>query len=163
MPRTCTVCQHPKRKGIESAHLSGQSFRFIAAREGVSKQAITRHVKSHMPEQMVKAAERKEIAAGASLIERLVELNKISRKILADAYRDGDRGVALQAITRLEKQLELEARLLGEIRDNQVNVVNVSLAPEAAERIAAVYLRRRGMTVDEDSEPVEAVAVEDKP
>jgi hypothetical protein len=105
---------------------------------------------------MAEAAQKREIAAGSDLLDRLLELNKISRAILADAYKAGERGVALQAITRLEKQLELEARLLGEIKENQVNVVNLSLAPEAAEKIAAIYLRRRGIA----AEPIEAAIVE---
>ena len=174
MPPTCTVCVHQNRKQIEEAHLAGQPYREIAHRFAASRDAVYRHVRGHLSARMAKAAERreaaagesllkksedaerKEVAAGSSLIERLVELNKISRAILADAYKAGERGIALQAITRLEKQLELEARLLGEIKDNQVNVVNLTLAPEAAERVAAIYLRRRGIA----AESIETVTVE---
>ncbi|MGH9443941.1 MAG: hypothetical protein ACRD16_16875 [Thermoanaerobaculia bacterium] len=89
---------------------------------------------------MAKAAEQKDVAAGSSLIERLLELNKISRAILADTYKAGERGLALKAIARLESQLELEARLIGEIKDTQVSVVNLQLNSTEADRIARAFL-----------------------
>jgi hypothetical protein len=159
MPRKCTICPHANRNGIESAHLNGQPFRMIATQFNVSGQAVQRHVKTHLPARMAKAAEkreikagesllktteeneRKEIAAGSGLLDRLSELNKISRAILADCFKKGERGLALQAISRLEKQLELEARLIGEIKDNQVNVVNLQITASEAERIARTFLQ----------------------
>jgi hypothetical protein len=159
MPPKCSICFHPKRTEIEAAHLKGETFRDIAARFETSRNAVFRHLKAHLPARMAKAAERKEvaaatklvetakaaeekeIAAGSSLIERLLELNKISRAILADAYKAGDRGTALKAVARLEHQLELEARLLGEIKDTQIAVVNLQVQPTEAERIARAYLQ----------------------
>ena len=144
MSATCTVCSHPKRKEIESAHLSGEPLREIAARFGRSRDAIHRHVKGHLLPRLAAAAEKKKASEGSDLLDRLLELNKVSRSILADAYRAGERETALKAIARLESQLELEARLIGEIKDRQVNVSNVIVDPETAEKMARMFLARRG-------------------
>jgi hypothetical protein len=145
MAATCTICAHPKRKEIETAHLGHQPLSRVAREFRVSRYSVRRHLEAHLSERMAKAAEKKEIAAGSDLLERLLELNKVSRAILADAYKAGERDTALRAIARLESQLELEARLIGEIKDRQVNVQNVIVDPETAERMARMYLARRGM------------------
>jgi hypothetical protein len=175
MPRTCTICANPKRKEIEQASLAGQPYRDVAKRFAASSDSVYRHLKAHLPARMAKAAERrevaagesllktaeeaerKEIAAGSSLIDRLLELNKISRAILADSYKAGDRGTALKAVARLEHQLELEARLLGEIKDTQIAVVNLQVQPTEAERIARAYLAAPAPDF------VETTAVAEKP
>ncbi len=84
--------------------------------------------------------ERKEITAGSDLLDQLLDLNKICRAVLADAFKAGERALALQAVARLEKQFELRARLLGQMRDNQVSVVNLQVNPSEAERIARTFL-----------------------
>jgi hypothetical protein len=174
MSATCTVCSHPKRKAIEAAHIAGEPLRQIAARFGRSRDSVHRHVKSHLLPRLAAAAEKKEIAEGSDLLERLLELNRVSRSILADAYRAGERETALKAIARLESQLELEARLIGEIKDRQVNVQNVIVDPETAEKMARMFLARRGflephvnsaskgMSAKDGEEEIGAVAEEAK-
>jgi len=49
-----------------------------------------------------------------TLWERLKNLNRETSAILAEARASGNQVIALQAIARAERQLELEARLLGE-------------------------------------------------
>ena len=50
MPRTCTVCTHSEREGIEQSLLAGQpSLRDIARQWGLSKDALHRHLRRHMP------------------------------------------------------------------------------------------------------------------
>ncbi len=141
MARHCTVCGHPKRRKIEAAHLEGQSLSAIAREHDLSRDSIRRHVEAHLSDRMAKAAEKKEIAAGTDLLDQLLELNKICRAVLADAYKAGERDTALRAVARLEKQFELRARLLGEIRDNQISVVNLEVTASEAERIARIFLQ----------------------
>jgi len=43
MPRTCTVCAHPQRTGIDRALVGGASNRSIALHFGVSHMAVQRH------------------------------------------------------------------------------------------------------------------------
>lgn len=160
MSRACTICAHPKRREIEGASLSGQSARSVACAHRLSRYAIARHMDAHIPARMAKAVERKEVEAGRDLVERLAELNRISRAILADAYKAGERDVALRAISRLESQLELEARLIGELRDREINVAGVVVDPETAEKMARMYLMRRGAL---DANVSEAIEVGESP
>ncbi len=49
MPRTCTICGHPKRAEIDKALRDGEeSNRRIAARFGVAEASIRRHKKNHL-------------------------------------------------------------------------------------------------------------------
>jgi transposase-like protein len=49
MPQTCTICQHPERLDIEADLRAGTSYRDIARRHNVSKDALSRHRAKHMP------------------------------------------------------------------------------------------------------------------
>jgi hypothetical protein len=50
MPRTCTICTHPKRTAIEQALGQAIPLRTIAAQWSVSKTALIRHKTDHLPE-----------------------------------------------------------------------------------------------------------------
>ena len=102
MPLPCTICPHPKRQEIERAHLEGQPIRAIARRCGTSRDAISRHLANHLPARMMKAAERREIADGSELVERLLDLNRQTMEILKGARRSRKSDLALKAIARAE-------------------------------------------------------------
>jgi len=59
--------------------------------------------------------------------ERLKNLNRETASILAEARASGNQVIALQAIARAERQLELEARLLGELSESTRIAVGVTL------------------------------------
>jgi hypothetical protein len=48
MPRNCSVCRHPRRHEIEADLQAGLSYRDLARRYDVSKDAISRHRASHV-------------------------------------------------------------------------------------------------------------------
>lgn len=137
----CSLCYRGDRPEIDRAIVEGASVRTIAGRHGTSKSAVDRH-RAHVAEAMAKAAESpatappeavalvaqveaREKAAGPDLLTRLFDLTRETREILAEARRAKDRDVAIKALARLEKQLELEAKVLGQIREAQVNVAIV--------------------------------------
>lgn len=127
MPRTCTICTHERRADIDAALLNGEALRNIAQRYGTSATALHRH-KDHLPGQLAKAHAAAEVAQADTLLERLIELNTETRAVLADAKLEGNGVLRLQAIARLEKQFELEGKLLGELQSGPV--VNVTISPE---------------------------------
>lgn len=128
MPRVCTACAHPERDAIDAALVRGEeSKRRIAARFSVSETAIRRHVE-HVPSRLSRAAERQEIASIDSLLERLRSLNAEVASILREAKAKGQLDIALKAIARAEKQIELEGRLLGELQEG--TTINVAIMPE---------------------------------
>lgn len=127
MPRNCTACMHPQRDAIDLALLSGETLRAIAKRFGVSVAAVNRH-RDHLPGQLVKAQEAAEAVSAGTLLERLMELNAQTREILRETREAGNHDLALKAIARVEKQLELEGKLIGEL--NEGPTVNIFSTPE---------------------------------
>ena len=127
MPRVCTICSHEEREAINAALLSATPYRHIAARFGTSTGALQRH-KDHIPQHLAKASEAAEVVQANGLLDRLQNLNRETMQILQEAREGEDNELALKAIARAEKQLELQAKLLGEL--NEGTTVNVLVAPE---------------------------------
>jgi hypothetical protein len=55
-------------------------------------------------------------------LTRLKALNRTTLDILREARESRNPGVALQAIARAEKQLDLECRVLGELKDAGIDL-----------------------------------------
>lgn len=131
MPRICGVCGHERNSEINAALVAGEPYRTIAKRFGASPAAVFRHGKEHVPVAMVQAkAARVEIQAD-TLFDRLRAINRETQDILREARGAQNHVVALQAIGRVEKQLELEARLLGELDDSIKMAVGIHVAPQS--------------------------------
>src|SRR5262245_14127592 len=129
MPRTCTVCRHSRRQAIEEAIVVGEPIRAIAGRFGASRQAVSRHQVGHLPSKLLKAAEAREKLGGDDILDQLLTLSHETAEILQEARKTGRHELALRAIARAESQLELQARLLGELKDRDITV-NVLALPE---------------------------------
>ena len=136
MPRVCTICTHDKRDAIDAALLSEEALRNIAQRFGTSPTALHRHKDKHIPPHLAKATEAAEVVKADSLLDRLQNLNTETMLILREAREGGDNELSLKAIARAEKQLELQAKLLGEL--NEGTTVNVLVAPEWLELRARI-------------------------
>lgn len=89
---------------------------------------MQRH-KDHLPGQLAKAHEAAEVVKADTLLDRLKELNAETRAILKETREGGNHDLALKAIARVEKQLELEAKLLGELQPEGMTI-NVYSTPE---------------------------------
>lgn len=127
MPRTCTVCDHPERPEIDRALLDGEAYRHIAARFDTSTGALQRH-REHLPNQLVKASEAQEVAQADNLLAQVKSLQTRALSILDRADAAGDLRTALSAIREARGNLELLAKLLGELQ--QEGTVNVTISPE---------------------------------
>ena len=129
MPRTCTVCGHAQREAIELALVDpGESFRNIAARFSVSVSALHRHKAAHLPALLAKAQAAAEVAQADDLLAQVRKLQARALSILASAERAGDLRTALLAIREARSNLELLAKLLGELDERPQ--VNILMAPE---------------------------------
>ncbi len=85
MPRTCTVCAHPKRSEIDRALLDGMTYRTIADRFGLSETALKRHKAEHVPARVAKAKEAKQVADADDLLSQLKALRNRAVGILQKA------------------------------------------------------------------------------
>ena len=129
MPRTCTVCAHADRPAIDRALVAGESCSTLSARyRTIGRMALERHKGAHLPAHLVRAQEVEDVRQALDVVKQLKAINGAALQVLTDARRQGDPDLALKAIDRIHKQIELQARLLGELDDRPV--VNVLVAPQ---------------------------------
>lgn len=128
MTRVCTVCAHPDRHAIEKALVAGGAYRDIAGRYGLTKSAVERHKAEHLPVALVTAAGAEEVRQALDVLQQLKTINGAALTVLRDARAAGDGDLALRAIDRILKQIELQAKLLGDLDERPV--INVLLSPE---------------------------------
>src|SRR5262245_50698377 len=98
MPRTCTVCTHPDREAIDEGLVAGEPNRRIAARHGVTEQAVRRHKAEHLPASLTRAQEAADVAHAGDLLAQVRDLQSRTLRILAAAEAAGELRTALGAI-----------------------------------------------------------------
>jgi hypothetical protein len=128
MPRTCTICSHTERSAIEAALVAGTSNRRIAAQFNIAEQSVRRHAGQHVKQQIAEHKDAREEAQALDVVRQLVSINGTTQAILAAVHKSRQYNIALRAIDRVQRQLELQAKLLGQLDER--SQVNVLLAPE---------------------------------
>jgi hypothetical protein len=164
MPQICTICRHEKRDDIDRALLDGESFRNIARRTATSATALCRHKTQHIPRSLALAKETAEEIQAGTLFERLRSVGRVTEEILREARGAKNHTIALQAIGRIERQLELEARLLGELDDSaRVAIgIQVSSVPDLS-HLTTEQLFEEQQILRETLEKIEAVRRKHEP
>jgi hypothetical protein len=100
---------------IDRELLAGKSMRDLSQRFRLSHSAIFRHKQGHLSLTLAKATALKQTAMADSMLARVRELSRETRGILKESREPGDRydgHLAIKAIARLERQLELETLAL---------------------------------------------------
>ncbi len=132
MPRVCTVCTHPQRPEIDRALTEmSDSNRRIASQYDVSERAIRDHKANHLKVRMLKAVERREdadIRTAIDVMGQLKAINGAALSVLKEARETRDGDLALKAIDRIHRQIELQAKLIGELQ--QEGTTNITINPE---------------------------------
>jgi hypothetical protein len=128
MPRSCNICTHPVREAIDEALVGGASNRSAASLYDVSEAAVRRHKGNHLPAKLVMAKAAEEVAEADSLLERVRDLQYKALGILNKAEEAGELRTALGAIREARGNLELLAKLLGELDERPT--VNITVSPE---------------------------------
>jgi hypothetical protein len=136
MPRTCTICEHPERGEIDRALVGGASNRSAASLYDVSEAAVRRHKANHLPAKMVMAQAAEEVAEADSLLDQVRDLQGRAYGILDKAEAADDLRTALGAIREARGNLELLAKLLGELDEHPQ--VNLNVSPEWLELRAVI-------------------------
>ncbi len=131
MPRQCSVCTHASLHAIDTALVAGTALRDIAGQFGLSKSAVERHAAEHLPQLLTQAKADEGVAHALDVLAQLKQINASSVAILAEARRAKDGDLALKAVDRIHRQIELQAKLLGDLDERPV--VNVLLSPEWAQ------------------------------
>jgi hypothetical protein len=136
MPRRCTVCSHEYLEAINKALVAGEANRRIAAQYAVSEQAVRRHKEGHLPAKLVMAQEAEEVAQADDLLDQVRGLQARTLAILEAAEETSQHRTALAAIREARSNLELLAKLLGELDERPV--VNLLVSAEWLELRAVI-------------------------
>ena len=128
MPRSCTVCSLPRREAIDRALVGGASNRSVASLYDVSEAAVRRHRTNHLPARMVMAEKAAELVEADNLLDQVGDLQRRALGILDRAEEAGELKTALSAIREARGNLELLAKLLGELDERPV--MNLNISPE---------------------------------
>jgi hypothetical protein len=136
MPRRCTVCDHPERRGIDETLVTGAPYRSVAKRFELSESAVYRHETEHLPAHLLKAKEVEEVTQADDLLEQVRNLQAHALDILERAEKTGDLRTALAAISQARGNLELLGKLAGELDERPV--VNLNVSPEWLELRAVI-------------------------
>jgi hypothetical protein len=125
MPRVCTVCTHPHHRAIDKELVAGHLVnRRIATQHGLNEAAIRRHASTHLPAVLLAAAESEDVAHAIDVVQQLKSINAACLAVLGDAREAGDGELVLKAVDRVQRQIELQAKLLGDLDDRpQINVL----------------------------------------
>jgi hypothetical protein len=136
VPRTCSVCTHQERGAIDQALIGGESTGKLAGRyRTIDERALRRHRSNHLPATLAKAKEAEEVAVADDLLEQVRDLQERALTILDKAEEAGELRTALGAIREARGNLELLAKLLGELDERPVNVL---ISPEWLELRAVI-------------------------
>ena len=118
MPRACSICVHPKYLDVTADLISRVPYRTLQRRYGVSKSSVERHM-AHARTELRAFIEREASHGDAAVVVPvLVEMRKLNTRalrILQQAEDAKDRSVALHAIRECRRNLELIAKLTGEL------------------------------------------------
>jgi hypothetical protein len=137
VPRKCTVCTHPDKKAIDEAIVGGTALSALSAKyRDISEDALGRHKANHLATKLVMAAAAEEVAQADNLLDQVRDLQGRAYSILDKAEGAGDLRAALGAIREARGNLELLAKLLGELDERPV--VNLTLSPEWLELRAVI-------------------------
>jgi hypothetical protein len=136
MPRSCTICGHPDGEAIDQALVEGRPNRRIASHYDVTERAVRNHKANHLPASLAKAREAEEVAQADELLGQVRDLQERALAILDKAEEAGELRTALGAIREARGNLELLAKLLGELDDRPQ--VNILISPEWLELRAVI-------------------------
>jgi len=124
MPRACTVCQSPAVEAINRELAAHTAIPALAAKYRVSSDALLRHRANHFPAVVAKAQEITDVREALDVLGQLKAINGAALTVLGEAHRSSNGELALKAIDRIQRQIELQAKLLGELDERpQINLV----------------------------------------
>lgn len=127
MTRYCTICTHPEKDRINEALINNVSVRNVSKLFGIHASSLQRHRVAHLPVALIDAVQAVEIVQAGNLLDQVSNLQQKTLFILSVAEAAGDLRTALMAIAQARCNLELLAKLSGELQAQQ-NTVNVMVA-----------------------------------
>jgi len=121
--RPCKVCLHPKRAQIEREIAAGKLTKSKAALiVGCHKGTVSRHFSRCVAPQVAKIAQQAREKQGINIIQQLERSLQTTQHIIEISLKRGKTRDALKALDVERRQLELTAKLTGQLHEApQVN------------------------------------------
>jgi hypothetical protein len=116
--------------------VEGTPNRRIASQHDVTERAVRNHKANHLPETLAKAKEAEEVAQADDLLGQVQDLQARTLAILEAAEETREHRTALAAIREARSNLELLAKLLGELDERPQ--LNILISPEWIELRAVI-------------------------
>jgi hypothetical protein len=130
--RPCTICRHAERDEIDRRLVASTALKPISERFGVTVQALIRHRNLHLPQAVRDAAGAALAAAererGTDLLAEARALHGKALDLMRQAERARDLRTALAGIREAARCVELQGRLIGQIKETPT--VNVTFSAE---------------------------------
>ena len=138
MSRVCTICTLPlkERRQVDEELVVRVPYRTIAHHFGVSRYALMRHAKEHLPDTLTKAYEAEEAARADDLLRDARNLRAYSIAVLLAAEKVEDHITMLRAMRETRENLRLLGELHGKLETQPV--VNIHLHPQVVELKALI-------------------------
>lgn len=124
----CKTCQSPDLEVVNAALAGGAPAEAVARAHGLPPRSVLRHADAHLPVALAKAQSAADVAHGDRLLADLEDLQRRTLSILSKAEGLGDPIIALRAIREARGNLELMARIMGELDERPS--FNVALSAE---------------------------------
>lgn len=117
------MCAHPNRDAIDKALVGDSSNLSLSSEFVVSEAALRRHKTNHLPATLAKSQDAQEVAEADDLLAQVQDLQARTLAILEAAEATSQHRTALSAIREARSNLELLAKLVGQLDDSpQVNI-----------------------------------------
>ncbi|GIK67709.1 MAG: hypothetical protein BroJett018_55030 [Chloroflexota bacterium] len=113
MAKPCTVCGHPAHTEIDQLLAAGTPHVEVARRFQLHERSVNRHAANHLPLTIREAAAKDAAARDIDVLTEMKELHAKTKAILDTASKD--KRLSLAAIREARLNLELIAKLLGQI------------------------------------------------
>lgn len=139
--RSCTICTHPQRAAIDEAIATGQPYLKIEKRFGMSRETVRRHRK-HVEALIKKHDEVTDLARAGDLKAKLKLHEAELLRLQADAEKEKDIPTAVRVRAELRQLYELQAKMQGDLKPQEVGVIAFNLDEQTSRRALETYLRR---------------------
>lgn len=131
-PRGCTVCAHSQREQIDAEMVLQLNDSAIGREYGLSRDSVRRHRRNHLSPAVKAIATRRQTKGARKAVDRIYAYLERAEAVLDSEAEAGNTKRVLEALREARGQVELLAKLTGELdeRPQIATVVNVATSPE---------------------------------
>ena len=136
----CLACNHPEQDAINRALVLGRpSLRVLAKRYGIGKTSLAEHKANHLTPALITLNQERNLLSGRKVLDELVDLQEHTKAILDAARRSRNMQQALAAISQARQNVELIAKITGELDERPQVTVNLHQTQEWIELRTVIF------------------------